>query len=70
MEASKKQLWGSADALAKYHHYRPYKRKVGVYLPSRQRPLEKPLRGLRGYFAGGIGGDEVDDDDFAPIIVF
>ena len=70
MEASKKQLWGSADALAKYHHYRPYKRKVGVCLPSRQRPLEKPLRGLRGYFAGGVGGGEVDDDDFVPIIVF
>ncbi len=62
MEASKKQLWESADALAKYHHYRPYRRKVGVCLPSRQRPLEKPLRGLQDYFAGGVGGGELDDD--------
>ncbi len=62
MEASRKQLWGSADALAKYHHYRPYKRKVGVCLPARQRPLEKPLRGLQDYFRGEVGGREVDDD--------
>ena len=45
-------------------------RWVCVCLPSRQRPLEKPLRGLQGYFAGGVGGGEVDDDDFVPIIVF
>jgi len=64
MEASRKQLWGSADALAKYH-YRPYKRRVGVCLPARQRPLREPLRGLQGYFWGGAGGRV--DDDFLPI---
>lgn len=67
MEASKKQLWGSADALAKYHHYRPYRRKVGVYLPSRQKPLREPLRGSQGYFRGSVGGRV--DDDFLPIVV-
>lgn len=68
MEASKRQLWGSADALAKYHHYRPYRRKVGVCLPARQRPSEKPLRGLQDYFRGEGGGREADDD-FTPIMV-
>lgn len=62
MEASKKQLrWGSADALAKYHHYRPYKRRVGVCLPARQKPHSEALRGLQGYFTGGVGGGVADD---------
>lgn len=33
-----------------------------VCLPARQRPLEKPLRGLQDYFRGEVGGREVDDD--------
>lgn len=67
MEASKKQLWGSADALARYHHYRPYRRKVGVCLPARQKPLSEPIRGLQSYFRSGVGGEL--DDDFMPIVV-
>lgn len=66
IEASKKQLWGSADALAKYH-YRPYRRKAGVCLPARQKPLREPLRGSQGYFGGRVGGKV--DDDFLPIVV-
>ncbi len=61
MEASRKQLWGSANALAKYHHYRPYKRRVGVCLPARQKPHSEALRGLQGYFTGGVGGGVADD---------
>lgn len=62
VEASRKQLWGSADALAKYHHYCPYKQRVGVYLPARQKPRSEALRGLQGYFTGGL--DSNSDDDF------
>ena len=62
MEASRKRLCGSADALAKYHHYRPYKRRVGVCLPARQKPRSDALRGLQDYFtAGGVGGGVSDD---------
>lgn len=72
MEASKKQLWGSADALARYHHYRPYRRKVGVCLPAREKPRREPLRSSQDYFRGrgssDTGSDEVDDD-FLPIVV-
>lgn len=61
-------LGGSADALAKYHHYRPYRRKVGVCLPSRQKPLREPLRGSQGFLGGRVGGDRTDDE-YLPIIV-
>lgn len=52
MEASKKQLWGSADALAKYHHYRPYKRKVGVLPTFTPKTPRKASTGLTGLFCG------------------
>lgn len=45
-----------------YHRYRPYKRRVGVCLPARQKPRSDALRGLQRYFAGGV--DSNSDDDF------
>lgn len=68
MEASRKQLWGSADALAKHHHYRPYKRRVGVCLPARQKPHSEALRGLQGYFRGGVDGGGVNDEFICEVI--
>ena len=34
----------------------------GGCLPARQKPHSEALRGLQSYFAGGVGGGELDDD--------